>query len=226
MAYQPIVNWRTRSVVAYEALVRTNEPELPNPGALFSIAERLGRVLELGRAIRESIAATILERGPPVDVYVNLHPQELKDESLYDPDAPLSKFAPRIVLEITEREALDESGDARGCAERLRKLGYRIAVDDLGAGYAGLNSFARLSPDIAKIDMSLIRNLHQEGVKRSLVRSITSLCRELGVKVIAEGIETPEECVAAAELGCDVLQGFLFGKPAAPFAEVLWQVHE
>ena len=72
----------------------------------------------------------------------------------------------------------------------------------------------------------LIRNLHEEGVKRSLVRSIVRLCRELGVEVIAEGVETPEECVAAAELGCNVLQGYLFGRPAEPFAEVLWQVRE
>ena len=191
--------------------------------AITSVAEKLGRVLDLGRAIRANIAATLCEKDPATDVYVNLHAQELEDESLYDPASPMAQFASRIVLEITEREALDESGGALVRIQSLRKMGYRIAVDDLGAGYAGLNSFARLSPDVAKIDMSLIRNLHLDPVKRSLVRTIVSLCRELGVKVVAEGVETPEECVAAAELGCDVLQGYLFGKPAMPFAEVLWQ---
>jgi CheY-like chemotaxis protein len=139
MAYQPIVGAENTRIIAYEALVRTREPSMPNPGALFEAAERLGRVAELGRRIRDSVAMTLGERNPQVDVFVNLHAADLSDESLYSADSPLSAFASQVVLEITERVALDHRSDVAQRIRRLRSLGYRIAIDDLGAGYAGLN---------------------------------------------------------------------------------------
>lgn len=126
------------------------------------------------------------------------------------------------MLEITERAALDETGDIPGRIRRLRSLGFRIALDDLGAGYAGLSYFALLTPDVVKLDITLVRNIHREEIKRKLVDSLTSLCRELGMLVIAEGVETAEERDALVELGCDLLQGFYFARPAPPFPEVSW----
>ena len=96
---------------------------------------------------------------------------------------------------------------------RLREMGFRIAVDDLGAGYAGLTSFAQLEPEVVKLDMSLVRNVHSSAVKQKLVRSMTSLCSDMGIAVVAEGIEIIEERDVIIDLGCDLLQGYLYARP-------------
>jgi EAL domain-containing protein (putative c-di-GMP-specific phosphodiesterase class I)/ActR/RegA family two-component response regulator len=222
MAYQPIVNPKTRQVVAFEALVRTHEPALPHPGALFSAAERMGRVHEVGRAIRASVARTLADGVTAADIFLNLHSADLLDEALFAPEAPLTAFARRIVLEITERAALDSTADVPGRIRRLRDLGFRVAIDDLGAGYAGLSYFALLSPDVVKLDMALVRDVHREEVKQKLIGSLTELCGQLGMLVVAEGVETPEERDATIRLGCDLLQGYLFARPGPPFPEVVW----
>jgi len=102
----------------------------------------------------------------------------------------------------------------------LRKLGYRIAVDDLGAGYAALGALASLEPEIVKLDMSLIRDLDKQPKKRRVVAAIATLCRELGGKVVAEGVETPAERAVITESGIDLIQGYLLAKPARGFAPV------
>jgi EAL domain-containing protein (putative c-di-GMP-specific phosphodiesterase class I) len=152
---------------------------------------------------------------------MNLHPSDLLDEALYSLDSPITPFARQVVLEITERAALDSGADIPGRIRRLRSLGFRVAIDDLGAGYAGLSYFALLTPDVVKLDITLVRNIHQEEIKRKLV-GLTSLCKDLGMLVVAEGVETAEERDTTLELGCDLLQGFLFAKPAPPFPEVSW----
>jgi EAL domain-containing protein (putative c-di-GMP-specific phosphodiesterase class I) len=222
MAYQPIVSQSQSTVYGYEALVRTMEPTLPHPGALFSAAERLSELDVLGRAIRDHVARDMATTDPETLVFVNLHTRDLMDDMLYRSDAPLSRVASRVVLEVTERASLDLVSDVRSRINALKALGFKIAVDDLGAGYAGLTSFALLEPDIVKLDMSLVRNIHAEPMKRKLIRSIVSLSKELGMLVIAEGIETGEERAAIVELGCDLLQGFLFARPSRPFPRVVW----
>jgi EAL domain-containing protein (putative c-di-GMP-specific phosphodiesterase class I) len=217
MAFQPVVAWGARRTFGYEALVRTGEASLANPADLLSAAERLERLPALGRAIRASVARAIEGAAAEALFLVNLHPLDLADESLFDAGAPLSRFAARVVLEITERAALDRVRDLAGRVAALRKLGYRIAVDDLGAGYAGLSSFARLEPELVKLDMSLVRDVHRTPTKRKLIGSMAALCRDLGMQVIAEGVETADERDTLAELGCDLLQGYLFAKPGRPF---------
>jgi EAL domain-containing protein (putative c-di-GMP-specific phosphodiesterase class I) len=206
---------------AFEALLRSSEPTLPHPGAILEAAERLGRLEDLGRAIRDRVASAIVE-APAEYVFVNLHTRDLLDEALYSPTAPLSRLAGRVVLEITERAALDEVKDAAQRVAKLRKTGFRVAVDDLGARYAGLTSFAQLEPDVVNFDMSLVRGLHENETKRKLIQSMRALFGELGLVVIAEGVETPSERDALVETGCDLLQGYLFAKPGRPFPEVSW----
>ncbi|MEO6953591.1 MAG: EAL domain-containing protein [Polyangia bacterium] len=222
MAYQPIVSWSKKTVYGYEALVRCHEETLPHPGALFDAAERLGRVHELGIAIRELATAGFADAPPHALLFVNLHMLDLNEVSLYLPTSKLSGIANRVVLEITERASFDHVKNIRARAAVLRQLGFRIAIDDLGAGYAGLSSFAMLEPDIVKIDMSLVRDIHREPVKQRIVRSLTSLCHESGLIVVAEGIETVEERDIVAQCGCDLMQGFLFARPEKPFPEVKW----
>ncbi len=222
MAYQPIVDPTTQRVSAYEALVRTRERSLPHPGVLFSVAERLGRVHDVGRAIRTSVANTLAAKPPETDIFINLHSADLLDETLFAADSLLAASAGRIVLEITERVALEHASDVPERIRRLRALGFRIAIDDLGAGYAGLSYFALLSPDVVKLDMSLVRSVHESPIKQKLVGSMTTLCRELGMRVVAEGVETAAERDTLINLGADLLQGYLYAKPGPAYPDVVW----
>jgi EAL domain-containing protein (putative c-di-GMP-specific phosphodiesterase class I)/ActR/RegA family two-component response regulator len=218
MAFQPIVGWSERAVYGHEALVRSAEPTLMNPGLLFDAAERLGRVQDLGRRIRSRVALHLDESAPKGLVFVNVHAADLSDPDLYDARAPLTSHAAHIVLEITERVSLERVADVRGRIRKLRELGFRIAVDDLGAGYAGLASFSQLEPDVAKLDMSLIRGIDASARKASIVRSMIAVCkRELGTSVVCEGVETELERDTLEALGADLLQGYLFGKPGPGF---------
>jgi EAL domain-containing protein (putative c-di-GMP-specific phosphodiesterase class I) len=221
IAYQPIVEWSTRSIYAYEALLRARSEALPHPGAILSAAERLRSLPLLGSTIRARIAAD-LERCPVETVFANLHPSDLLDESLFSPTAPLSGVARRIVLEITERAALDGISDVRARIERLRELGFRIAIDDLGAGYAALASVAQLEPEIVKLDMSIIRGVDCSRPNQRLIKAIVAIARDAGAKLIAEGVETAAERDALLDLGCRMFQGFLFAKPAKDFPTVAW----
>lgn len=214
IAYQPIVRASDGSVFGHEALLRTTEQSLPDPGALLAAAERLGRVPEVGRGVRGRVATMLEEAAIHGSVFVNLHVLDLSDAALLSPDAPLSKRARDVVLEITERASIEAIPDVRGRVRALREMGYRIAVDDLGAGYAGLTSFAALEPEVVKLDIALVRGVHSEPVKQKLISSMCSLCKDLGILVVAEGIETVAERDVLIELGCDLLQGYLFGRPS------------
>jgi EAL domain-containing protein (putative c-di-GMP-specific phosphodiesterase class I) len=220
IAYQPIVSWSRRSTFAYEALVRNEEPTLRSPPDLFEAAERLGRLEDLGRTVRDRVADTLDKN--PVDglLFINLHAMELADDRLVAAEAPLSRHASRVVLEVTERAPLEQIRDATSRVAQLRALGYRIAVDDLGAGYAGLTSFAHLEPDVVKVDMSLIRGIDSSPMKQKLLGSIVGLCRDLGIEIIAEGIETPAERDALVRVGGDLCQGYLFARPEKPWAAI------
>jgi EAL domain-containing protein (putative c-di-GMP-specific phosphodiesterase class I) len=212
MAYQPIVRTRDGSVFGWEALLRTREASVAGPLAFIDMAERLDRVRELGRAIRNRVALTAGHtRG--VMFFVNLHAEDLEDEALYDPASPLAALAPEIVLEITERNPLEGVPEVRERVKRLRSLGFRLAVDDLGSGYSGLASLAALEPDFVKLDRGLIHGIDREPLKKRIVGSMVSVCRDLGISVVAEGIETAAERDAAAEAGADLLQGFFFKRP-------------
>jgi len=217
LAFQPIVSASGRSVFGYEALLRSADPALPRPQHVLEAAERLGALDELGRLVRR--LATEAMQSAPEDVllFVNLHPRELLDPELADPSSPLTAIAQRVVLEITERSSLGGLDDVEKRVAALRRLGFRIAVDDLGAGYAGLTSFALLEPEIVKLDMTLTRDIDQSRVKQKLVASLGALCREMGMIIVSEGVETAAERDTLTALGCDLLQGYLFARPGKAF---------
>lgn len=212
LAYQPIVRARDRVVYGHEALLRPSGPlGLSAPGAI-ELAMRLNLLCELSLRLQQQIAET-LAANPERLVFVNLHPQELMDDALYEREAPLTRYAHRVVLEITEQAAIERVPDLRTRLRNLRALGFRLALDDLGAGYAALSSFAALAPEFVKIDLSLVRGIDQEPVKRTLVASLVRLCHDLGMTPLAEGVETEAECDLLIDLGCVLLQGYLFGRP-------------
>jgi EAL domain-containing protein (putative c-di-GMP-specific phosphodiesterase class I) len=217
MAFQPIVRAADGSIFAQEALMRSEEPALPHPGAVLEAAERAGRLHELGQRTRTHVRDAMDASPEDWLFFVNLHPQDLLDPLLHEADAPLSRVSERVVLEITERASLDAMRDARDRIARLRGLGFRIALDDLGAGYAGLTSFALLEPEFVKLDMSLIRDVHENATKQKIVGSMVRLCHEMGKQIVAEGVESSAERSALVELGCDLLQGYFFAKPGKAF---------
>ena len=222
MAFQPIVRVEDGSLYGYEALLRSSEPALPHPGAILDAAERLKELRRLGRVIRERAAAPMAAADPSSLLFLNLHPDDLLDPLLHSDDSLLAPIASRVILEVTERAALERIPEVPSHIRALRERGFRVAVDDLGAGYAGLSSFALLEPDIVKLDMSLVRDVHVSAVKQKLVRSMTLLCKDLGLLVVAEGVEVAAEREQLIDLGCDLLQGYLFAKPGKPFPSVNW----
>jgi EAL domain-containing protein (putative c-di-GMP-specific phosphodiesterase class I)/ActR/RegA family two-component response regulator len=218
LAYQPIIRWSTQEVYAYEALVRSHEPTMSDPGALFEAADRLGQIHTIGRTIRRAVSAPMSKTG--ARLFVNIAPEDLEDEELYASDTALAGLASRTVLEVTERASLDDIPNVRHRIASLRRLGYRIALDDIGAGYSGLNSFALLEPEVVKLDMSLVRDVHLSATKQKLVRSMISLGEGLDTTVIAEGVETLQEMRTLLDLGCDYFQGFLIARPALAFPAI------
>jgi EAL domain-containing protein (putative c-di-GMP-specific phosphodiesterase class I)/CheY-like chemotaxis protein len=220
--YQPIVHWHSRTVFGYEALMRTTEPTLSSPAALLEAAERLGRLRDVGRLVRARVAADIDHMPAGVRLFVNVNTAELEDPDLVSKTAPLTAYGERIVLEITERASLDDVSDVSAKMAALRAHGFRIAVDDLGAGYAGLTAFARLLPEVVKLDMSLVRSVEHEPVKRELIRHMALLCSEMGMLVVCEGVESAAERDALSALGCELMQGYLFARPGPPLPAVVW----
>jgi EAL domain-containing protein (putative c-di-GMP-specific phosphodiesterase class I) len=222
MAFQPIVGWRERRIFGFEALLRSDEPLMKNPADLLDAAERLGRLQDLGRAVRARVAAVAGEAPEGAKLFVNLHSADLNDEELHSADAPLSKIASRVVLEVTERASLYGVKNVAASVAKLKALGFQIAIDDLGAGYAGLASFTQLDPEVAKLDMSLVRGVDADPRRQSIVRSMKNLCDDLKMVVMAEGVETPSERDTRAALGCDLFQGYLFARPERRFPEPRW----
>ncbi len=220
MAFQPIISMQAGRAIGYEALVRTHHPVLSDPMLLLGAAERLGRVPEVDLHILERVAGEVAGAPPDSLLFVNLHPRSLDEPSLYTAKNSLAAVAERVVIEITERASIDSIPDVLDKIKALRALGFRIAIDDLGAGYSGLTSLLSLKPEFAKFDKELTQRLPDSPTHRKLVRWLEVLCRDLGLRTIAEGVETREQRDALMVLGCDHLQGYLFARPQNGFIAV------
>lgn len=222
MAYQPIVSWSERRIVGVEALMRVEHPRFPGPMEVLDAAERLDQSTQLSRHIRKAVAATAHTFPADTLLFVNILPRDVWDPQLLSAEDDLTPFADRIVLELTERAALRSTPELRQRIDALRETGCRVAIDDLGTGYNSLNVFTVVEPDVVKLDMSLVRGIHTNQVKQRLVESVANLCADLDIDVVAEGIETPEERDVLIDLGCDLLQGYLFARPGRTFPRVRW----
>lgn len=220
MAYQPIVSYTERRPHAYEALLRTSTPGVKGPPEVLELAEKTHRLFDLGRRVRAAVARDLEHLATDQLLFVNLHPADLEDPELYDAASPLSAHARRVVLELTERASVthDETLDQHIAA--LHALGYRVAVDDLGAGYAGLTTLARVKPEYVKLDGSLIRDVDRSKTNQAVISSLMLLAQQLEMQVIAEAIETPTELATLRRLGVEYLQGYLFARPGKPFVGI------
>jgi diguanylate cyclase (GGDEF)-like protein len=210
-SYQPIVHTKTRQPFAEEALCRADDPLFRNPAVLFDAAVQRGAIWKLGRLVRE-IAPLALARMPEEQcLFVNLHPAEVGDPDLETSIAP--GLAKRVVFELTERGAIGDLTRFRERIDSLRAVGFRVAIDDLGAGYASLNAVALLEPDFLKIDMTIVRGIEESLSRSRLVKRIVEFANDQGIRVIAEGVETEAEAHVVRDLGCHLMQGYLFGRP-------------
>src|SRR6201999_2747962 len=143
---------------------------MTSPALLFDTARRIGRFEDLGRRIRHIAPQPLLDE--PYKLFVNIDASDLADDTLFDPESALCRIADRVVVELTERVALHGVADACERLTRLRQLGFSLAIDDLGAGYAGLSYFAALQPDICKLDMSLVRHIDASSTKQKIVEGM------------------------------------------------------
>jgi EAL domain-containing protein (putative c-di-GMP-specific phosphodiesterase class I) len=212
IAFQPIVHPRTGVPWAYEALARAQHPIFVNATVLFEAAVQSGNLWRLGRLCREIALASQPTLPPGGKLFLNLHPGEIDDPELVTwgsqqggPD--------RVVLEITERAAIPDFRRFRNTTRALANRGFQFAIDDLGAGYASLNAVAMLEPAFVKIDMAMVRGIDASKRKQRLVRRMVEFANDVGIKLVAEGVETSSEARTVADVGCHLAQGFFYGKP-------------
>jgi EAL domain-containing protein (putative c-di-GMP-specific phosphodiesterase class I)/CheY-like chemotaxis protein len=210
MVYQPIVDLRTRDMVGVEALARFRSLPLRPPNEWFAEAVRheLGVPLELA-AVRQ--AMRILP-GLPDDAYLSINCSHRAAVSR-DLASLLALDAPRIVLEITEHEAVEDYETLLEALEALRAQGVRVAIDDAGAGFASMRHTVRIAPDIVKLDISLTRGIDTDRARYALASALMSFAEELGMTMVAEGIETAEELQTLLALGVPQGQGFYLADP-------------
>ena len=214
-AFQPIVDTMAREVVSYEALIR-GLGNLPAYRILEQVpAERMHLFEEKARIEAINLATRL---GICCDLNLNLLPR-----SLYtSPTAILSTIEAahrnhlpitRIVIEVTEGEVIVDTAHFAELINEYRALGMKFAIDDFGAGYSGLNLLVNFQPDQIKLDMFLVRGIDGHGPRQAIVRAIDQVCFDLGIDVIAEGVETIAEYEWLADQGVRLFQGYLFAKP-------------
>ena len=219
VVFQPIVDMRTGATFAHEALVRCRRPEYQAPPVLFQHAVTENACGRLGRLIRDVAFQTCGD----VPLFVNLHPEELNSRWLVRPDDPLCFHGAPVYLEVTESAAFTHFELCMSVLRELcRRTGAQLVVDDFGAGHSNLERVVDLEPSIVKLDLALTRGIHGHKRKQAVVRHVVNLCKELGARVVAEGIETIDELSCARDLGVDFAQGYLLARPAAPPPKVAW----
>lgn len=212
VVYQPIVDLRTHQVFAQETLVRSNSPLYRDPVSLFAEAVESGTSGVLGRRIRE-----LAVEGCPRDaLFLNVHPSELNEPWLVQPDDPIFQHGPPVYLEVTESVPLSHFSYCHSVLREVRSKGVLLAIDDFGAGYSNLKYIADLTPEIVKLDRDLVAGLAQNARTRKLVTNIVRLCVDMGAKVVAEGIEHASDAMAAIDCGAHYGQGWYFARPANP----------
>ena len=219
--YQPIVDVSARHVIGYEALTRVGSGRFETVELLFKAAEANDVLWSLERLCRRKA----LEGLPPLRgdqmLFLNVEP-----DSIHDPQLGGGEFiellaaaglSPRqVVLELTEHSAVRDFVAFRRTLERFRALGFRLAMDDVGSGYSGLQAIAEIAPDFIKADMNLVRGLHMSPIKRELIDTIRRFTDSTGITLVAEGVECTEELDALVKVGVRCAQGYLFARPGAP----------
>lgn len=221
--YQPIVDMERGSIMGYEALTRgPSNSSFEVPEALFSDANTTSLLSELDVLCRHQAVRNAKGFDRSKKLFVNSRPDTLAtrgflDGAFFNSLAEAELSPQNLVLEITERSAIRDFDAFDRDLAPLRKQGFLIAIDDVGTGYSSLQTISEVQPDFLKIDISLIRNIHRSLIKQELVHSLLQIAAKIGARVIAEGIESEEECRALRSCGVPYGQGFYFAHPAPPY---------
>lgn len=219
-AFQPIINLRSGLVFGFEALARIiGSTSFQNIGDLFPFAEKIGQLYPIETLCRRKAITSsrnVLEPGEAL--FLNINPQVLTDPEFSSGKTKELLYAQglepsNVVLEITERNSIDDFTTFREALTHYRSQGYRIALDDVGAGYSSLQSIAELHPDFLKIDRSLISGVNADPIKWAMLETFVTFSKRIGCQLIAEGVETEEELRTVIQLGADYVQGFFMAKP-------------
>ena len=216
--FQPLVDLRTQKVFAYESLARTKAADFEGPMQMFAAAVAENLTGELGRMLR----SMSLEGCPGHPLFLNIHPAELNERWVVQPDDPIFQHSEDVYLEITEAVPLSHFRLCKDMLAEVRGRGVHLVVDDLGAGYSNLKYIADLHPRVVKLDRGLIAGLAKDTRLFKLVSAIVRMCTELDAKVVAEGIETETELEAVIAAGTRYGQGYLLARPAFPPPQVTW----
>ncbi|PLS18087.1 EAL domain-containing protein [Bacillus sp. M6-12] len=217
---QPIFDVATREIRAYEVLTRGPAgTELESPLTLFSVARQTNMLYELELIVVQKTLEQISLNGSAQNVFINLTPITVGSQRfLEDLKKVLSLYpevSPRqIVIELTERDSFEDIELLSVNIKMLRQMGFRIAIDDTGAGYASLHTISEIMPDIIKIDRSVIQNIDSNSVKESMLKGLLLIANEAGAAVVAEGIESEKEAMVLSRNKVDLAQGYYYAKPA------------
>ncbi|MFO1445306.1 EAL domain-containing protein [Bacillus sp. Bva_UNVM-123] len=221
MLAQPIIDVATNEVRAWEMLTRGPKGTVfESPLHLFSVARQTGKLYELELIVLEKTLQQIINTGCTQDIFINFTPITLGHERfLRDVKKLLADYKnipPRqITLEVTERDSIEGMENFLYNIKVLRTMGFRIAVDDTGAGYASLHSISEIMPDIIKIDRSVIQDIDKNSVKESMLKGLLLVAREAGSLVVAEGIENKDEASVLSRNRVDLAQGYYYARPKA-----------
>ncbi|WFS61006.1 EAL and GGDEF domain-containing protein [Pseudodesulfovibrio thermohalotolerans] len=224
--YQPILDFRTDTILGWEALARGPEGSaFRSPVMLFQTAEELGRLFALEKLCREAAIRNVGELKDGQKLFLNIHPKTMADPS-FSPGQTLDlmdKYGltpDNVVFEITEQHSVQDFDLFYRALAHYRSQGFQIAVDDAGAGYSGLTLIAELQPDYIKLDKSLIDDIHKDPVKRALVETTATFADKIGSRIIGEGIETRDQAICLKNIGVHCGQGYFLARPAAPKPDV------
>lgn len=232
--YQPVVSLATRGVAGFEALVRWHHPErgLILPQHFIPLAEETGLIAPIGLAMLHEAchqASRWLAAFPdqrPLEMYVNVSSTQLVRADLYEQvewalhECELD--GRHLLLEITESAFTRDAGAVAEAMMKLKSLGVRFAIDDFGTGYSSLGLLHRLPVDVLKIDRSFVRAMERDPEGAQIAQTVTTLAHSLGMDVVAEGVDAPEQLERLGAMGCDYAQGYYFSEPVdAPAAEAL-----
>lgn len=229
VAFQPILDFRTKEVLSYEVLARGDNGE--SPRTLFANRSQAERD-EMELMCRTRAMELSQQIGITSCLNLNIEPTDIDDAiSGIEPTLRAAEEigfpVERLILEFTETSRVENWTSMCAFIRELQQMGFRTAIDDLGSGYAGLSLLPELKPDFVKLDMSLIRDIDSDRYRRVIVDGIATSCRNLSILVIAEGVETRPELNALLDLGIRYFQGYLFAKPALEaLPEIHWPVGE
>ena len=224
IVYQPIVSFRSGGILGWEALTRgPRDSYFRNPDIIFSFAEEVGLLYPLEKVCRQIAVQQLCELGPEQKLFLNIHPRTISDPNFVRGETlklirEVGLQPHNIVFEITERHSIKDYSCFNKTLEHYRSQGFLVAVDDAGSGFSCLQSIAEIRPDFIKIDMSLVRGIHGNPVKRALMETFVTFADKIHSFIIAEGIEEEDELNTIACMGVHYGQGYLLGRPCYPKA--------